>query len=83
MNLDSLLTLPRNIKKVIFVIHDAVVIFVAFWFAQNLKASYSQEWAEPANWLAFAATAVLTILLFTRLGLYRAVTRYVSTKVLT
>ena len=83
MNLDSLLALPRNIKKVIFVIHDAVVIFVAFWFAQNLKASYSQEWAEPANWLAFAATAVLTILLFTRLGLYRAVTRYVSTKVLT
>ena len=39
MNLDSLLALPRNIKKVIFVIHDAVVIFVAFWFAQNLKAS--------------------------------------------
>ena len=83
MNLDSLLALPRNIKKIIFVIHDVAVIFVAFWFAQNLKASYSQEWAEPANWLAFAATAVLTILLFTRLGLYRAVTRYVSTKVLT
>ena len=83
MNLDSLLALPRNIKKIIFVIHDAVVIFVAFWFAQNLKASYSQEWSNPANWLAFAATAILTILVFTRLGLYRAVTRYVSTKVLT
>ena len=83
MNLDSLLALPRNIKKIIFVIHDAVVIFVAFWFAQNLKASYSQEWSSPANWLAFAATAILTILVFTRLGLYRAVTRYVSTKVLT
>ena len=83
MNLDSLLTLPRNIKKIIFVIHDVAVIFVAFWFAQNLKASYSQEWSNPANWLAFAATAILTILVFTRLGLYRAVTRYVSTKVLT
>ena len=83
MNLDSLLALPRNIKKIIFVIHDVAVIFVAFWFAQNLKASYSQEWSSPANWLAFAATAVLTILVFTRLGLYRAVTRYVSTKVLT
>ena len=83
MNLDSLLTLPRNIKKIIFVIHDVAVIFVAFWFAQNLKASYSQEWSSPANWLAFAATAILTILVFTRLGLYRAVTRYVSTKVLT
>ncbi len=53
MNLDSLLALPRNIKKVIFVIHDAVVIFVAFWFAQNLKASYSQEWGRAGQLAGF------------------------------
>ena len=82
MNLDTLLSLPRNVKKTFFVIHDIVMIFVAFWFAQSLKANYSDEWSHPANWLAFAATAVLTISLFVRLGLYRAVTRYVSTRVL-
>lgn len=82
MNLEKLLALPRNIKKIIFVIHDSLVIFIAFWFAQNLKASYSQEWLSAANWLAFIATTGLTIFLFIRLGLYRAVTRYVSTKVL-
>lgn len=82
MNLETLLALPRNVKKTFFVIHDTLVIFVAFWFAQSLKADYSNEWGSFANWLAFAATAVLTILLFVRLGLYRAVTRYVSTRIL-
>lgn len=83
MNLETLLALPRNIKKLFFVIHDVLMIFIAFWFAQSLKASYSDEWSAPANWLAFGSTAVLTIILFVRLGLYRAVTRFVSTRVLT
>ena len=82
MNLDTLLSLPRNVKKTFFVIHDIVMIFVAFWFAQSLKANYSNEWSHLPNWLAFASTAGLTISLFVRLGLYRAVTRYVSTRVL-
>ena len=83
MNLETLLALPRNVKKTFFVIHDMLVVFFAFWFAQSLKSGYTQEWFSGANWLAFIATAALTILLFVRLGLYRAVTRYVSTKVLT
>ncbi|MBF0804000.1 MULTISPECIES: nucleoside-diphosphate sugar epimerase/dehydratase [unclassified Neisseria] len=82
MNLETLLALPRNVKKTCFVIHDTLVIFVAFWFAQSLKADYSNEWDNFANWLAFSSTAVLTIMLFVRLGLYRAVTRYVSLRIL-
>ncbi|MCS4534054.1 nucleoside-diphosphate sugar epimerase/dehydratase [Neisseria montereyensis] len=82
MNLETLLSLPRNTKKVFFVIHDIMVIFVAFWFAESLKANYNNEWSSIANWFAFASTALLTILLFIKLGLYRAVTRYVSTRIL-
>ena len=59
------------------------MIFVAFWFAQSLKVQYSDEWLSIANWLAFGSTAVLTIILFIRIGLYRAVTRFVSIRVLT
>lgn len=81
--LEALLSLPRPLKKIIFVIHDLAVIFTAFWFTQSLKANYDAEWNNPANWLAFIATAVITIFVFVRLGLYRAVTRFVSTKVLT
>ena len=82
MNLETLLALPRNIKKACFIIHDMLVIFVSFWFAQSLKANYDAEWSDTANWLAFAGTALLTIMLFVKLGLYRAVTRYVSTRIL-
>lgn len=83
MNLETLLALPRNLKKTFFVIHDILMIFVAFWFAQSLKVQYSDEWLSIANWLAFGSTALLTIILFIRIGLYRAVTRFVSVRVLT
>ena len=62
MNLETLLALPRNLKKTFFVIHDILMIFVAFWFAQSLKVQYSDEWLSIANWLAFGSTAVLTII---------------------
>ena len=83
MNLETLLSLPRNVKKTFFVIHDILMVFIAFWFAQSLRVQYSDEWASMANWLAFGSTAFLTIALFVKLGLYRAVTRFVSTRVLT
>mgnify|MGYP003584700323 CR=1 FL=1 len=83
MNLETLLILPRNLKKAFFVIHDILMIFIAFWFSQSLKVNYSNEWLSAANWLAFGSTAALTIFIFVRLGLYRAVTRFVSTRVLT
>lgn len=83
MNLETLIALPRNIKKICFLIHDFLMIFTAFWFTQSLKADYSDEWFDFANWQSFLLTALLTITLFIRMGLYRAVTRFVSFHVLT
>ncbi|PSJ79558.1 nucleoside-diphosphate sugar epimerase/dehydratase [Neisseria iguanae] len=83
MNLETLLALPRSIKKTFFVTHDVAMIFIGFWFAQSLKSHYSDEWLSMTNWLAFIVTAAASIGVFVRLGLYRAVTRYVSTRVLT
>ncbi|HFC6902027.1 TPA: NADH-dependent dehydratase PglD [Neisseria meningitidis] len=83
MTLETLIALPRNIKKICFLIHDFLMIFIAFWFTQSLKADYSNEWFDPANWQSFLLTAPLTIGLFVRMGLYRAVTRFVSFHVLT
>ena len=82
MTLDSLLALPRNAKKFFFVVHDIVIIFFAFWFSLSLKPNYSQEWLSLGNWLIFFITTALTIALFVRLGLYRAVTRFIGTKVM-
>lgn len=83
MNLETLIALPRNIKKICFLIHDFLMIFIAFWFTQSLKADYSDEWFDFANWQSFLLTALLTITLFIRMGLYRAVTRFVSFRILT
>lgn len=82
MTLETLLALPRNIKKICFLIHDFLMIFIAFWFTQSLKADYSNEWFDPANWQSFLLTAPLTIGLFVRMGLYRAVTRFISFRIL-
>ncbi len=82
MTLETLIALPRNIKKICFLIHDFLMIFIAFWFTQSLKADYSDEWFDFANWQSFLLTALLTITLFIRMGLYRAVTRFVSFRIL-
>ncbi|WP_274585380.1 nucleoside-diphosphate sugar epimerase/dehydratase [Neisseria leonii] len=76
MTPDFLLRLPRPLKKLIFVCLDGVLIFTAFWFTVSLKADYQNEWFDPANWKALAATALPTIAVFVRTGLYRAVIRY-------
>ena len=65
MMLETLLALPRNVKKLLFVVHDILLVFCAFWFTQSLKADYDNEWADPANWYALAATTTFTVLLFT------------------
>lgn len=83
MNLETLIALPRNIKKICFLIHDFLMIFIAFWFTQSLKADYSDEWFDFANWQSFLLIALLTITLFIRMGLYHAVTRFVSFRILT
>ncbi len=80
---DFLVSLPRSIKKALFLIHDALIIFVTFWFSLSLKPEYFNEWQNISNWLIFTVTAFLTIVCFIRLGLYRAVTRYIGSKVLT
>lgn len=82
MTLETLIALPRNIKKICFLIHDFLMIFIAFWFTQSLKADYSDEWFDPANWQSFLLTAFLTACLFFRMGLYRAVTRFISFRIL-
>lgn len=81
-HLHTLLKLPRNIKKLFFVVHDLALLFFTYWFSLSLKPDYTNEWYRYDNWLLFALSAVLTTSLFVKLGLYRAVTRYIGSKVI-
>lgn len=78
-----LITLPRWAKKIIFVLHDAVLIFCSFWLALGLRLPIQPEWHDTKNWYILAGTIIISILAFIRLGLYRAILRYVGLKTLT
>lgn len=72
-----LLALPRSAKRMISVAIDTVFlslsIYLAFVLTQNGNARQLSDIT-----LAFIITLPLTLLIFTKLGLYRAVIRYVG-----
>lgn len=78
----ALLSAPRWLKKIIFVLHDAVLIFCAFWLAWGLRLPIVPEWQDTANWQMLAGTLLVSIVVFAKLGLYRAVIRYAGNKIL-
>ena len=83
MRYDAILALPRTTKKAIFIIHDIVMICVAFWFAYLVRFTFSSSaFYDPANWMVLGLTIFITIAAFVKLGLYRAVIRYVGTKMM-
>lgn len=73
----KLLALPRRHKRLLQVITDIVLIWVALWLAFVVRLGID-EMANPIidhSWL-FACAPVVAIPLFIRFGLYRAVMRY-------
>lgn len=72
-----LLSLPRSVKRLISVVVDTLFlscsVILAFILTQNGNGSQLQLVI-----MAFAATLPITLLLFTKLGLYRAVLRYMG-----
>lgn len=70
-----LASLPRPVKRVIQVVFDAIVLAGAVWVSYALR--YSAFFVpRPQQWLVIAMAPVIAIPIFIRLGLYRAVIRY-------
>lgn len=73
------LTLGRQYKKALMILADAVALPVALWSAFALRLT--QWWPEEyllASWWLFIATPIVGIVIFARLGLYRAVVRFMG-----
>ncbi len=69
---------PRNTKKALLVAVDFIALPVALWFGYALRLG---EWwpHEMTNaWWLFIAAPVVAVPIFIRMGLYRAVLRYVG-----
>jgi FlaA1/EpsC-like NDP-sugar epimerase len=74
----TFLNLPRMQKRIISVASDMVVLFFAIWAAYALRLE-QHLWVPNRDQLIVAAiTVIFTIGAFIRLGLYRAVIRYLG-----
>ena len=78
--IEKFLNLPRVHKRLISVASDVVVLLLAIWAAFALRLE-QQLWVPDRDHLIVAViTVVFTIAVFVRLGLYRAVIRFLGDK---
>ncbi|MGO8828755.1 MAG: polysaccharide biosynthesis protein [Steroidobacteraceae bacterium] len=68
--------LPRRTKRIISVFSDAIMMPLALWAAISLKAGYPVF--KATHWAAYAIVVGVSIPVFVRLGLYRAVIRFLG-----
>jgi len=76
---DRLLSLPRRYKRLLQVLTDVVLVWLALWLAFVVRlGSFSK--VEPFSghaWL-FVTAPLIAIPIFIRIGMYRAVMRYLG-----
>ncbi len=74
----SLLNLPRIVKRGLVMFGDALICGFSVWLAIGLRLD---EWGyfQTKQWLVFIAAIGLSFPLFIGLGLYRAIFRYIGT----
>lgn len=73
--------LPRPIKRIVSLLIDSFFITFAFYFAHWVRLGDIAE-LDTSNHLVLLSTIPITLLIFTQLGLYRAILRYLNLKAL-
>jgi len=76
-----LIALPRAEKRALMLLADAICIPAALWTAVLLKTGELRLGMGATPWL-YAAAVLASIPVFVRLGLYRAVVRFIGPKVI-
>jgi len=80
--LASFLAIPRAYKRVISIGADIFLLSLAFWGGYWVRLDAQIPLKSVAHWQMLALLLPITLVIFIRLGLYRAVLRYVGFKVL-
>jgi FlaA1/EpsC-like NDP-sugar epimerase len=75
-----LLGLPRDRKRWLMVAADLVMLPLALWSAYMLRFAEPFPAMMQAGWPLFLLAPLAGILIFVRLGLYRAVVRYMGAR---
>lgn len=79
---DLFLGYPRVYKRGISVCADLLLLTLAFWGSYWVRLDDNIPLLSVLHWQMLALLLPITIVIFIRLGLYRAVLRYVGFKVL-
>lgn len=74
---ESLLTLPRFKKQLLVIFVDSILLILGVWLAYSLRLG-SFFVPSPSQWLLMSLAPVIAMPVFLKLGLYRAVIRYVG-----
>ncbi|MBV7314842.1 nucleoside-diphosphate sugar epimerase/dehydratase [Shewanella sp. NIFS-20-20] len=81
--LQSIFSLKRAQKRLVSVAIDSLMLAFAFWFALLVRLDTATIFIDKTYWLLAAFTIPVSIFAFTKLGLYRAVLRYMGLQALT
>ena len=74
--------LERHQKRLLQVLVDVALIFVCFVLAMGLRLDGWQFLAQDHVWDVLFIVTPLTLLVFVRVGLYRAIIRFISARVI-
>ena len=76
--LEKLIELPRNIKQALLLALDMVFVSVAIWSAIALRYGHMDFFIGPVEIACALVTTLVSSVIFLRLGLYRAVIRFMG-----
>lgn len=74
----SLFEAPRNVKRFLTITYDLVSILAAFYLATCLRLGIAVPVIGKNELLMLAMTSGISLLVFIRMGMYRAILRYLS-----
>lgn len=77
-----LFELPRPAKRGIQIAFDLAAMVASFWVAMVLRLDGIKTSLQPESWAVLLLVAPVTIFVFVRLGLYRAVIRFLAERAL-
>jgi len=75
-----MLELPRYVKRAITLSLDCIFILVAYWGAWLIRMGDIDVLYQSDNWYMLSILLIATLTFFVRLGLYRAIIRYIGMK---
>ena len=78
----KILAWPRNLKRIVAATADVFGVSLALWFAVSVESRQLYITQDIKAGLFVLSLAGMSVLLFYRLGLYRAVTRHIGIKAL-